>query len=134
MLGISVEDVRVFLHVLAATVWVGGQLVLAALLPALRRASPDAPRAVARQFNRVAWPAFWVLVLTGAWNAGAEESKLHGAYLATFSVKLGAVVLSGAAAWLHGRTERRAALAVWGAVSALAALAALLLGVMLRSA
>lgn len=32
-----------FLHLLAAAVWVGGQIVLAALVPALRAAGPDRP-------------------------------------------------------------------------------------------
>jgi len=38
MLAVSWDTIRVFLHVLAATIWVGGQLVLAALVPVLRRA------------------------------------------------------------------------------------------------
>jgi len=33
------ETIRLFLHVLAATVWVGGQITLAALVPALRGAA-----------------------------------------------------------------------------------------------
>ncbi len=37
MLAVSWDTVRLFLHVLAATVWVGGQLTLAALVPVLRR-------------------------------------------------------------------------------------------------
>jgi uncharacterized membrane protein len=36
MLAVHWDTVRLFLHVLAATVWVGGQLTLAALVPALR--------------------------------------------------------------------------------------------------
>ncbi len=37
MLAVSWDTVRLFLHVLAATVWVGGQLTLAALVPVLRQ-------------------------------------------------------------------------------------------------
>ena len=47
MLPVDLETVRLFLHVLAATIWVGGQLVLAALVPALRRAGSDVPRVAA---------------------------------------------------------------------------------------
>ena len=35
---VDLETLRLFLHVLAATIWVGGQLTLAALVPALRAA------------------------------------------------------------------------------------------------
>jgi putative copper export protein len=68
MLGVDWDTVRLFLHVLAATVWVGGQLTLAALVPVLRRQGPEAPRAAARRFNLVAWPAYGVLIATGIWN------------------------------------------------------------------
>ena len=37
MLAVSWDTIRLFLHILAATIWVGGQLVLAALVPVLRR-------------------------------------------------------------------------------------------------
>jgi putative copper export protein len=54
MLAVSGDTVRLFLHVLAATVWVGGQLTLAALVPALRGFGTEVPRAAARRFNQVA--------------------------------------------------------------------------------
>ena len=38
MLGVSWDTIRLFLHVLAATMWVGGQLTLAALVPVLHTA------------------------------------------------------------------------------------------------
>jgi len=126
----SLETLRLFLHVTAACVWVGGQLVLAALVPALRRVSPEAAPAAARQFARVAWPAFGVLVLTGAWNV-AEEGIRSGAYRATLVAKLVAVLVSGVAAYTHGRARNRATMAWTGALTGLAALVALLLGILL---
>ena len=45
MLTVNVDTVRLLLHVLAATVLLGGQLTLAALVPALRRMGPDVPGA-----------------------------------------------------------------------------------------
>src|SRR3954447_6325946 len=75
MLHVDRETVRLFLHVLAATVWVGGQITLAALVPALRAAGTDVPRAAANVYNRIAWPAFGILVLTGVWNVVAEGDK-----------------------------------------------------------
>lgn len=131
MSGSTLELVRLSLHVTAATVWVGGQLVLAALVPALRTVSREAPAAAARAFARVAWPAFGVLLLTGAWNAWAVRHELHGAHAALFGTKLVAVVLSGASAALHARAEATRGRAGYGAATAFFALLALVLGVQL---
>jgi putative copper export protein len=126
----SWDTVRLFVHVLAATVWVGGQLTLAALVPVLRRMGPDVPRAAARGFNRVAWPAYGVLIVTGIWNIIAV-SPMTAAYRATLTLKLIVVAASGITAWLHTRATTMAGLAVWGALTGLTALAALFLGVLL---
>jgi putative copper export protein len=131
MLPVSWDTIRLTLHVLAATIWVGGQLTLAALVPALRRAGPDLPRTVARQFSRVAWPAFGVLVLTGIWNVAAESGHDHGRYRVTLIIKIAVVLLSGVSAFLHARARKPAGLAIWGAVTGLTALAAVFLGVLL---
>jgi len=134
MLGIHLEDLRLFLHVLAATIWVGGQLTLGALVPALRGHGSEVTRAAANAFNRVAWPAFAVLVVTGAWNIAEVKDQNHGAFKTTLTVKMVVVVLSGVTAFLHLRAKSKAGLAVFGALTALTALAALLLGVMLADA
>jgi putative copper export protein len=131
VLPVSWDTVRLFLHVLAATVWVGGQLTLAFLVPPLRRLGAELPRAAARAFNRVAWPAFAVLLATGVWNVIAVRGQLHGAYQVTLSVKLVAVAISGLTAWLHARAKSPAGLAAFGALTGLSALAALFLGVLL---
>lgn len=131
MLRPSLDDLRLFLHVLAATIWVGGQLTLAGLVPDLRALGPDAPRTVARRFNAIAWPAFAVLVVTGVWNVTSVSHPFDGRFGTTLMVKLAVAALSGAAAWLHSHARSRSALAIWGAVSGLAALGALFLGVVL---
>lgn len=130
VLPVNLDAVRLFLHVLAAAVWVGGQLVLAGLVPVLRRVSAEAPRAAARGFNRLAWPAFAVLVVTGIWNIVAEGDR-GGAYRTTLVVKLVVVAASGVSAWLHARASGRTALAVFGALSGVTALLALFLGIVL---
>lgn len=133
MLSITVADVRLFLHVLAATVWVGGQLTLAGLVPVLRKAGADVPKSVARQFNRIAWPAFGVLIITGIWNIQANHDEIsHVAdYRATLWAKLGFVALSGISAYLHMKATSKAGLAIWGAATALFALLALFFGIVL---
>jgi putative copper export protein len=130
MLTVDVDTVRLFLHVVAATVWVGGQLALAALVPALRRMGPEVPRAAARRFNLVAWPAYGVLVLTGIWNVLAVN-HMSASYRTTLIAKVAVVAASGITAVLHARSKRPAGLAIWGALTGLTALAALFLGVVL---
>src|SRR3954471_11332618 len=130
MLPVDLETVRLFLHVLAATIWVGGQLVLAALVPELRGAGADVPRLAARAFNRVAWPAFAVLVATGIWNVLAVGTG-GPEYRTTLIVKLVLVLVSGGTAFLHARARSRGGLAVFGALTVLSALGALLFGVLL---
>ena len=132
MLSVDLDTFRAFLHVLAATVWVGGQLTLAGLVPGLRNISADAPRAVARRFNRIAWPAFAVLVVTGVWNLLAVDvARQTTSYHVTVFVKLVVVALSGISAAIHARARTKGALAVFGALSGLTALGALFLGVVL---
>ncbi len=134
MLPITSTTIRLFLHVLAATVWVGGQLTLAGLVPVLRSIDPGAPKAVARQFNRIAWPAFGVLLLTGVWNL--VEVKVGDAstkYQVTLFAKLCIVALSGIAAFLHTQARTRTGLALWGAIGGLSTIVALFLGVLLRT-
>ncbi len=131
MLAVSWDTIRLFLHVLAATFWVGGQLTLAALVPVLRRLGAQIPRTAARQFNQVAWPAFAVLIATGIWNVIAVRSQVTGSYQATLVVKLIAVAVSGATAALHARARSTAGLAVYGTLTGLSALAALFLGILL---
>ncbi len=131
MLAVSWDTIRLFLHVLAATVWVGGQLTLAALVPVLRRLGADIPRTAARRFNQVAWPAFAVLIATGVWNVIAVRAQVTGSYQATLVVKLIVVAVSGLTAALHARARSAAGLAVFGALTGLNALSALFLGVLL---
>jgi putative copper export protein len=132
VLEVTVTTVRLFLHVLAATVWVGGQVTIAGLVPGLRSLSPDAPRAIGRRFARLAWPAYAVLVATGIWNVLAVDATWSGAYGTTLIVKISVVVLAGVAAFAHGVSRSRLGLAAWGALAAVASVAALFLGVLLH--
>ena len=134
MLSPTAATVRLTLHLLAAAVWVGGQITLAGLVPALRASADGAPRAAARAFNRVAWPAYGVLVATGVWNlVEVSIGDTSTEYQVTLFVKLLVVAASGVAAFVHGRASTKAALAIGGAASGLTALLALFLGALLRS-
>ena len=155
MLPITENTIRLFLHVLAASIWVGGQLTLGVVIPALRPApedpDPEASRVrireVAGRFQVAAWIAFGVLLATGVWNlADLHIGDQSTAWITTLFVKLFCVAGSGLAAAIHifvgaprvkaARTaaERRRAAAFSGAcegISVLLAVAALFLGVLL---
>jgi putative copper export protein len=135
MLPVSETTVRLFLHIVGACVWIGGQIVLAGVVPVLRRTSPpETVRAVARQFQFIAWPAFALLVVTGVWNLFAVEvGDQSSEYLTTLFVKLVLVGVSGACAAAHIAVARRNP-PVGGALAGLALLSALgaaFLGVLL---
>lgn len=132
MLDANATTIRLFLHVLAATVWVGGQLTLAGLVPGLRARYPDAPRAVARRFNTFAWPAYFVLLVTGIWNM-LEIDRSDSAWVVTLSIKIAVVVLSGVSAAVHALSKSKVMLAVWGALTGISALAALWFGLLLHT-
>ena len=127
----AVDGIRLSLHVLAAAVWVGGQLTLVGLLPTVRGLGGDAPRRAARAFARLSWPAYAVLVATGIWNVAATGQGQSSAWQAVLGAKIAVVVAAGVAAWLHGRARSRAWLGIWGSVAGTTSVAALVMGVFL---
>ncbi|MGO9457222.1 MAG: hypothetical protein ACLP62_09260 [Acidimicrobiales bacterium] len=128
----AVTTVRLGLHVLAASVWVGGQFVMAGLVPAARRLEAGAPKALARAFARLSWPAFAVVVVTGFWNVSTFHlADQTSAWKVVLGVKIAVVALAGLAAFLHGRATTKAGLAAWGSVAGVCSVAALFMGVLL---
>ncbi len=134
MLSPNANTIRLFLHVLSASVWVGGQIALAGIVPSLRRTHPDATKVVARAFARVAWPAFAVVVLTGFWNlTEVNVSDTTTEYQITLFLKIALAIASGAAAAVHQIGRSKAALAIGGALGLLTALSAMFLGYVLTT-
>ena len=134
MLSPTLETIRMFLHILAASVWVGGQIVLAGLVPSLRRAFPDSGKVVAQAFARVAWPAFAIVVITGLWNLSEiSVTDTSTAYQVTLFLKIFLAMISGGAAAVHQVGRSKAALAIGGALGLLAALGAMFCGYLLTT-
>ena len=128
------DTIRLSLHIAAVAIWVGGQLVVAAIVPKLRSGHRDALPLVAQGFARVAWPAFFIAIATGMWSLLAVDvgSTTSGYQVATM-LKVLSVLLSGAAAAIHSMGSSRAAKAIGGALGLVFALTALVLGVLIRS-
>jgi hypothetical protein len=134
MLSPTWASVRLFLHVVAACVWVGGQVTLAGLVPTLRATAPEATKPVARAFARVAWPAFAVLIVTGAWNLTAVDiGNTSSAYQVTVFVKVVLSVGAGVCTVVHSVGRSKLALALGGALGLLTSLGAVFVGVLLHT-
>jgi putative copper export protein len=132
VLAPALDTIRLTLHVLAASVWVGGQIVMVGLVGPARQLGADAPKTLARAFARMAWPAFGVLVLTGIWNVTAVHySSQDSAWKAVLMAKILVVVLAGVATGLHQRASTKGQLALWGSVAGTASVAALVMGILL---
>ncbi len=86
-----------YVHVVAAMVWVGGLIVMGGLVPAVRNVTDDRTviRAIAQRFGVLSWSALGILVVTGT------AMLLIGFDLSTtMTIKIGLVFVSAAlAAW-----------------------------------
>ena len=134
MLSPTLVTFRLFLHVLAASVWVGGQVVMAGLVPSLRRSVDGATTVAARAFGCVAWPAFAVVVVTGLWNLSeVDVTDTTTSYQITLFLKILLAMVAGGAAAVHQVGRSKAALAIGGAVGLLASLGAMFLGYLLTT-
>lgn len=132
MLAPALDTVRLTLHVLAAAVWVGGQIVMMGMVGPARQLGGDAPKTLARAFSRMAWPAYAVLLVTGVWNVSTFTwSAQSSAWKAVLMAKIVVVLLAGLGAFLHQRATTKGQLALWGSVAGTASVAALVMGVLL---
>ena len=135
MLSPSLTTLRLFLHVLSAAVWVGGQIVVASIVPTMRRRQPEAIKVVAQGLARAAWPAFVVVTLTGMWSMMAVDlTAMSSAYQATALLKVGVAIAAGVAAAVHSSGSSRLAIALGGALGAVLSVLAMYLGVLLGTA
>lgn len=134
MLSPSLDTWRLFLHVLAASVWVGGQITLGGIVPALRRHHPESTKTVARAFSRMAWPSFLLVFVTGIWNLiEVDVQDATWSYTSTVLVHVVLAVAAGIAAVAHTVGRSKLSLALGGALGLVFSLAALFVGFLLRT-
>ncbi|HSM01642.1 MAG TPA: hypothetical protein VK960_04260 [Acidimicrobiia bacterium] len=121
----TADELIRWIHIVAAAVWVGGQITVAALVPALRRAGATSEqiRAAARRFGVVAWTAIGVSVASGIIQLVRLDYPTRGN--TALLVKLVLVGLAVAIAWLHQMIARGAPPALRGALEATLLLLAL---------
>lgn len=124
----TLDQVIRWFHLLAATVWIGGMITMAALVPVLRRggASRDLIQTGARRFGQATWIALSVSVLTGILQVFRLDHQLTGA----LALKLVLVSISITLAFVHQEIARHTGPAARGAMEG----ALLLLGLAILAA
>jgi putative copper resistance protein D len=100
------EIVLIVLHVLGATVWVGGTIALTFIaVPAIRRLTGEtrqqAMRALGQRWRPIGWGALLLLVATGIPLAAHVIPDGGRGAAALFGVKMGAFVALVLFAYLH---------------------------------
>ena len=134
MLSPTADSIRLFLHILAASIWVGGQIVLGGLVPKLRQAAPESLKVAANAFARVAWPAFAVVVVTGMWNIlDIKVGDMSTDYQVTMFVHVLLAMATAMFAVIHSVGKTKLALALGGALGLLTSLGAMFVGIMLQT-
>jgi putative copper export protein len=113
VLETDTTTIRLYLHLLGVAVWVGGQIVLAGLVPALRTLGSDVLSTVARRFQLIAWPGFLLVMVTGIWNTMEVDLDTRSdEYVGTFGLKMTFVTISGLSAGAHVLSGRRVRIAL----------------------
>lgn len=117
-------NVVYYLHVLGATVWIGGLITLGALVPAVRRTTDDREvlRSMARRFGVISWTALGVQVATGLWMAMDRFP-----WSAALNWKVGLVMISALLAAWHTTMAREQSPAVRGSIQGAILLMALVI-------
>ena len=110
-----VDELIRWVHLIAAAIWTGGLITLAALVVALRRAGATREhlQAAARMFGRVSWTALAVSVTTGILQVerlGFDWSD------AALTRKLTLVLIAGGLALGHQVTARYTSPGLRGAI------------------
>ena len=134
MLSPTADSIRLFLHVLAASVWVGGQIVLGGLVPKLRQVAPESLKVAANAFARIAWPAFAVVVVTGMWNIlDITVGDMSTEYQVSLFVHVLLAIAAAMFVVIHSVGQTKLALALGGALGLLTSLGAMFVGILLQT-
>jgi len=95
----TVESMTSFVHILAATTWVGGIIYMVlVLLPSLETLDPSSAKVLmgglSKRFTMVAWTSIILLIITGGMQIQPgtlfDFSSQYGTFL---TIKLGSVLL-----------------------------------------
>lgn len=110
----ELNDIIRWFHLLGATVWIGGMITIAAVVPALRSSgvNRDQLRAMARRYGVVSWVAMVISIVTGIAQIFRLDIELTGALAA----KLSLVAIAVSLAFVHRELARVAGPGLRGAM------------------
>ena len=132
MIQPTLNSLRTYLHSLAICVWLGGQIVLAGVVPKLRKTNPEALTNIARGYASIAWPAMILIVFTGAWGLAATDTASQSSeYMVTFGIKMLLVASAVIATLIHSNGTSKLAKGLGGAIGLFSTLFAAYCGVLL---
>jgi putative copper export protein len=132
MIQPTLNSLRTYLHILAVCVWLGGQVVLAGVVPKLRKSNPEALPNIAKGYAAIAWPAMILIVFTGAWGLAATDTANQTTeYTVTLGIKMLLVAGAVIATLIHSNGTSKLAKGLGGAIGLLATLFAAYCGVLL---
>jgi putative copper export protein len=132
MIQPTLNSIRTYLHILTVCVWLGGQIVLAGVVPKLRKSNPEALTNIAKGYAAIAWPAMILIVFTGAWGlTEVDVANNSSEYMVTFGIKMLLVAMAVIATLIHSNGTSKLAKGLGGAVGLLATLIAGYCGVLL---
>lgn len=132
MIQATLNSLRTYLHILAVCVWLGGQVVLAGVVPKLRKTNPDALSNIAKGYASIAWPAMILIVFTGAWGlAAVDVAEKSTEYMVTFGIKMLLVASAVIATLIHSYGTSKVAKGLGGAIGLVATLFTAYCGVLL---
>lgn len=127
---LNLDTIRIFIHILAVTVWVGGQIVMMAIMPILKEAGIEGlPAKVAQGFSNIAFPALAVAIFSGIWNIiSIDMANATMAWNMVFGFKFLLVILSGFGAVKHKNATDPKQKGLFGAIGFGSAVLAMFLG------
>lgn len=98
------DAIRLFLHILAASIWVGGQFVMLGVIDTAKGIHHIAMVKLCKALGWLSWPALVVLIVTGIWNVDTFRGTTWTmGWKIVLVVKIVMVVIAGLTAFLHGK-------------------------------
>ena len=94
-----------FLHLVSASIWLGGMILMGAFVPTVRKldSSGTVIKALANRFGQVGWAAYFIAFFSGmgkflyGWSISSLNSYIH--------IKMGLLLTTGVLTYVHSKAS-----------------------------